>query len=135
MKRSSFPAAIEADGLAALAYAGVPTPRVMAAEGDLVVRGQVHGVRAWPGLGRASARIHRTTGERYGWHLDNRAGRFVQPPPRPPYPPPRPPPNRTLEPTPDTINHQYEKSPPSGGGGVLLRAVATWAPSVAAMPP
>jgi fructosamine-3-kinase len=79
VKRSGFPAAIEADGLAALADAGVPTPRVMAAEGDLLVLEHVHGIPDWPGLGLAIARMHRTTGERYGWHLDNRAGRFVQP--------------------------------------------------------
>ena len=37
VKGGGFPGAIEADGLAAWADAGVPTPRVMAAEGDLLV--------------------------------------------------------------------------------------------------
>ena len=33
----------------------------------------------WPGLGRAIARMHRTTGGAFGWHRDDHAqGRFVQ---------------------------------------------------------
>lgn len=79
VKRSGFPAAIEADGLAALARAGVPTPEVLAAEGEVLVLEHVRGTPDWAGLGLAIARLHRVTGERYGWHLDNRAGRFLQP--------------------------------------------------------
>lgn len=79
VKRSGFPAEIEADGLAALTRAGVPTPEVLAVEGELLVLEYVHGEPNWAGLGLAIARMHRVTGNRYGWHRDNRAGRFVQP--------------------------------------------------------
>jgi len=79
VKRSGFPAEIEADGLAALARAGVPTSKVLAAWGDVLVLEHVHGSPDWGGLGLAIARMHQVTGERYGWHLDNRAGRFLQP--------------------------------------------------------
>lgn len=79
VKRTEALAAIEADGLAALANAGVPTPTVVAAVGDLLVLEHVHGSPDWGGLGLAIARMHRVTSDRYGWHLDNRAGRFVQP--------------------------------------------------------
>ena len=32
----------------------------------------------WAGLGRAVARLHRTTGPRFGWHRDNSGGRIAQ---------------------------------------------------------
>jgi len=79
VKRSPFPAEVAADGLRALARAGVPPPRVLACVGDLLVLEHVQGTPAWAGLGLAIARMHRFAGQRYGWHHDNRAGRFVQP--------------------------------------------------------
>jgi len=79
VKRSGWPAEIEANGLAALAGAGVPTPEVLAVSGEVLVLEHVHGSPDWGGLGLAIAKMHRVTGQRYGWHLDNRAGRFVQP--------------------------------------------------------
>ncbi len=79
IKQSPFPAAIEADGLAALARAGVPTPEVLAVQDHLLVLEFVSGTSDWPGLGLAIARMHRFSGDRYGWHMDNQAGRFLQP--------------------------------------------------------
>ncbi len=79
VKRNPYPADIEADGLAALARAGVRVPGVLSAVGHLLVLERVRGTPDWAGLGLAIARMHRFVGERYGWHLDNRAGRFVQP--------------------------------------------------------
>lgn len=79
VKDCPYPAAIEADGLAALRQAGVPTPEVLAASGRRLVLEYVDGTPDWPALGAALARMHRVAGPRYGWHLDNRAGRFVQP--------------------------------------------------------
>lgn len=79
LKRSPYPADAEVEGLAALAAAGVPVPPVLGWRGALLVLGHVAGVPDWPGLGRAVARMHRTTaGPDFGWHRDNRAGRFVQ---------------------------------------------------------
>ncbi|MFT4137266.1 fructosamine kinase family protein [Microbacterium sp.] len=78
VKHSPHPAEGEADGLAALRAAGVPTPEVIAVSGDLLVLALVDGAPDWGGLGAAIARMHRTTGDRYGWHRDNHAGRFAQ---------------------------------------------------------
>ena len=71
VKRCPYPAEVEADGLAALAAAGAPVPAVLAATGDLLVLERVDGPPDWAGLGRAVARLHRTTGPRFGWHRDN----------------------------------------------------------------
>jgi fructosamine-3-kinase len=78
VKRCPYPAEVEADGLAALAAAGAPVPAVLAAAGDLLVLERVDGRPDWAGLGRAVARLHRTTGPRFGWHRDNSGGRIVQ---------------------------------------------------------
>ena len=78
VKRCPYPAEVEADGLAALAAAGAPVPAVLGATGDLLVLERVDGPPDWAGLGRAVARLHRTTGPRFGWHRDNSGGRIVQ---------------------------------------------------------
>jgi fructosamine-3-kinase len=72
------PAEVEADGLAALAGAGAPVPSVLAAAGDLLVLERVAGSPDWAGLGRAVARLHRTTSPWFGWHRDNSGGRITQ---------------------------------------------------------
>lgn len=79
VKRSPYPADTEAEGLAALADAGVPVPDVLGAGRRVLVLTHVRGDPDWPLLGRAVAGLHRTAGPAYGWHRDNRAGRFVQP--------------------------------------------------------
>ena len=71
VKRCPYPAEVEADGLAALAAAGAPVPAVLGAAGHVLVLERVGGPPDWPGLGRAVARLHRTTGDRFGWHRDN----------------------------------------------------------------
>ena len=78
VKRCPYPAEVEADGLGSLASAGAPVPAVLAATGDLLVLERVDGPSDWAALGRAVARLHRTTGPRYGWHRDNSGGRIVQ---------------------------------------------------------
>ena len=78
VKLCPYPAEVEADGLAALAGAGAPVPAVLAAAGDLLVLDRVAGPPDWAGLGRSVARLHRTTGPRYGWHRDNSGGRITQ---------------------------------------------------------
>jgi len=78
VKRCPYPAEAEADGLAALAAAGAPVPAVLGVAGSVLVLEEVGGPPDWPALGRAVARLHRSTGDRFGWHRDNYQGRFVQ---------------------------------------------------------
>jgi fructosamine-3-kinase len=78
VKRSPYPSGAEADGLRALAAAGVPVPEVIGFAGGVLVLQHVAGEPDWPRLGRAVARMHRATGPAYGWHRDNQAGRFRQ---------------------------------------------------------
>jgi fructosamine-3-kinase len=65
---------VEAAMLRALAAAGAPAPAVLAASDDALVMELVRaGGRlddAWASLGTALARLHATTGDRYGWHHD-----------------------------------------------------------------
>lgn len=79
VKQTPYPADAEVDGLAALAAAGVPVPPVLGHAGGTLVLAFVDGPADWAGLGRAVARMHEVTDVAYGWHRDNRAGRFVQP--------------------------------------------------------
>lgn len=79
VKQTSYPAAAEADGLAALEAAGVPVPAVLGHAAGTLVLCEVTGPADWPLVGRAVAALHSRTGERYGWHRDNYAGRFPQP--------------------------------------------------------
>jgi fructosamine-3-kinase len=78
VKRSPNPADAEADGLRALAIAGVPVPDVLGHTGHVLVLAHLSGEPDWAGTGRAVARMHRTTGPAYGWHRNNYAGRFAQ---------------------------------------------------------
>ncbi len=78
VKQCPYPADVEADGFAALAAARVPVPDVLGVAGVTLVMQFVQGPSDWSMLGTAIARMHRCTGRGYGWHRDNRAGRFVQ---------------------------------------------------------
>ena len=78
VKRCPYPAEVEADGLAALAAAGVPVPAVLGVAGQALVLERVGGPSDWAGLGRAIAHLHRTTGDRFGWHRDNFQGLTTQ---------------------------------------------------------
>lgn len=79
VKVTPYPADAEADGLAALASAGVPAPEVLGHVAGTLVMRRVSGPADWPSLGRAVAGMHAVTHDRFGWHRDNRMGRFVQP--------------------------------------------------------
>lgn len=78
VKRCPYPAEVEAEGLRALGAAGAPVPGVIAAEGHVLILEFVEGPPAWAELGRAMARVHRSTADRYGWHRNNPAGLFDQ---------------------------------------------------------
>ncbi len=78
VKRCPYPAAVEADGLLALADAGAPVPAVLGVGEHVLVLALVEGPADWEGLGRAVARMHRAVGPAYGWHRDNSGGLTVQ---------------------------------------------------------
>jgi fructosamine-3-kinase len=74
VKRCPYPTEAEADGLRALAAAGVPVPAVLGVANHVLVLEHVGGPPDWPALGRAIARMHRTTASHFGWHRDNFQG-------------------------------------------------------------
>lgn len=78
IKMCPYPARVEVDGFAALAAAGVPVPAVLGWSARTIVTQWVAGPPDWSSLGTAIAQMHSCTAERFGWHMDNRAGRFVQ---------------------------------------------------------
>ncbi|TKV56896.1 fructosamine kinase family protein [Nakamurella flava] len=78
VKHTPYPADTEAEGLAAQAAAGVPTPAVLHVADWQLVLEEVDGPPAWGELGRAVARMHRTTNDRFGWHRNNFHGLFEQ---------------------------------------------------------
>jgi len=78
VKRTPYPAEVEADGLAALAEGGAPVPEVLAADGDVLVLEAVQGPPDWAGLGAALAQLHASTGDTFGWHRDNLIGSLPQ---------------------------------------------------------
>lgn len=82
VKQGTTAAELEAEGLRALAAAGAPVPEVLAVDDTVLVLEYLTGR---PGdreaLGRALARVHRTMGERFGWHRDNVIGPLPQPNP------------------------------------------------------
>ena len=78
VKHTPYPADTEAEGLAVQAAAGVRTPAVLHVADRVLVLGEVDGPPAWAELGRAVARMHRMTNDRFGWHRDNFHGRFAQ---------------------------------------------------------
>ncbi len=78
VKHCPYPAPQEADGLRALAGAGVPVPEVVGVAEHILVLEWVSGVPDWPALGRAVARMHRHTADRFGWPIDNFHGLVPQ---------------------------------------------------------
>jgi fructosamine-3-kinase len=78
VKRCPYPAFQEAEGLRALGAAGAPVPEVLGVGASILVLEHVSGQPDWPGLGRAVARLHRTTASRFGWPTANYHGRFPQ---------------------------------------------------------
>jgi hypothetical protein len=55
-----------------------PYPAVLGVAGGALVLQYVSGKTDWPALGRAVARMHRSTGPAYGRHRDDHAGRLHQ---------------------------------------------------------
>jgi hypothetical protein len=63
VKRCPYPAEVEADGLAAVGAARAPVPAVLGVTGHVLVLERVGGPPDWAALGRASAGLHRRTGD------------------------------------------------------------------------
>lgn len=78
VKRCPYPAALEAESLRTLARLSVPVPRVLGVRRDVLVLEHLDGPTDWAAFGRTLAHLHRQTARSYGWHRDNRSGRFVQ---------------------------------------------------------
>ena len=70
----------EAEGLSALAEAGVRVPRVLwVGEGGIVLEYLPPGPEDWPALAGMLARLHRTRRPRYGWPRPGYLGTFPLP--------------------------------------------------------
>ena len=78
VKRTSYDARLEAEGLEALGAAGARVPRVLGADRDVLVLEHVTGDGDWADTGRRLAEVHRCTGEAFGWHRDNVIGSLPQ---------------------------------------------------------
>ena len=79
VKQCPYPADQEAEGLRALAAAGVPTPAVLGVRRTVLVLEYLPPAEPdWVALGRVIAAMHRCTGDRFGWSRNNFHGRFEQ---------------------------------------------------------
>jgi fructosamine-3-kinase len=78
IKRTSYDARLEADGLRALAKAGAPVPAVYGADRHELVMERVSGWPDWEGLGRSLAALHRHTNPAFGYPIDNVIGALPQ---------------------------------------------------------
>lgn len=78
VKRTPYPAAVEAEGLEALRAAGAPVPLVLGTAPHSLVLEWVEGPSDWEGLGSALAAVHRVSAPAFGWPTDNRLGSLVQ---------------------------------------------------------
>lgn len=79
VKRTTYDAQLEADGLRALAAAGAPVPQVLASGRDVLVLEHVQGTPDWRRLGATVAELHRApAGDTFGWERDNVIGPLPQ---------------------------------------------------------
>jgi fructosamine-3-kinase len=78
VKATTYDAGLEAEGLRALGAAGAPVPEVLHVAPRRLVLAHVAGPADWAGLGRALARCHQHTADRFGWHRDNVIGPLPQ---------------------------------------------------------
>lgn len=78
VKVTDYDAALEADGLEALAAAGAPVPTVHAVDSSVLVMSYVSGPPMWRELGATLAAVHGHEGEEFGWYQDNVIGPLPQ---------------------------------------------------------
>ncbi len=78
VKETTYDAALEADGLAALREVGVPVPEVLEVTDRRLVMEWVDGPADWEAVGRGLALAHTTTADAFGYHQDNVIGPLPQ---------------------------------------------------------
>lgn len=78
VKRTTYDARLEADGLRRLAGAGAPVPEVLRVDQHELVMDWVSGRPDWEALGATLAGVHGTTAERFGYEIDNMIGGLPQ---------------------------------------------------------
>jgi fructosamine-3-kinase len=78
VKHTPYEASLEAEGLRALAAAGVRVPEVLAVDPDVLVLEYVTAAGDLEALGAELATAHGTGGDRFGWHRDNVIGPLPQ---------------------------------------------------------
>lgn len=78
VKRTSYDARLEAEGLEVLADAGALVPEVLGVNEQILVLEAVSGTGDWHDTGRRLAAVHRNLGERFGWQRDNVIGPLHQ---------------------------------------------------------
>jgi fructosamine-3-kinase len=81
IKRTSYDAHLEADGLRRLSGAGAPVPEVLRVGRDELVMTWASGTPDWEALGATLATVHRTTAPAFGYDIDNVIGSLPQPNP------------------------------------------------------
>lgn len=78
VKRTSYDARLETEGLAALGEAGARVPEVLGVDDQVLVLEHVRGDEDWAGTGRRLAEVHRRVSDGFGWHQDNVIGPLPQ---------------------------------------------------------
>jgi fructosamine-3-kinase len=88
VKRTTYDAGLEAEGLTALGAAGAPVPAVLGVGDGVLVIEHVSGAPAWDELGAQVAALHLApAGDTFGWERDNVIGPLHQAnPPTPEWP-------------------------------------------------
>lgn len=78
VKRTTYDARLEADGLQALANAGALVPDVIEADTERLVIEEVSGPERWEELGRSLAHCHSCSADAFGYTIDNVLGPLPQ---------------------------------------------------------
>lgn len=79
IKRTTYDARLEADGLRRLAAAGAPVPEVFGVDERSLTMSWVSGTPNWEELGSRLAAVHRTTATTFGYDRSNVIGSLPQP--------------------------------------------------------
>jgi len=78
VKKTTYDARVEADGLKRLAAAGAPVPEVISVDADALTMTWVSGEPDWKSLGATLAGVHQTTADGFGYDIDNVIGSLTQ---------------------------------------------------------
>jgi len=78
VKRTTYDARLEADGLTRLHAAGAPVPEILRVDQSEIVMDWVAGTPRWEELGATLAAVHRETSGAFGYDIDNIIGSLPQ---------------------------------------------------------